>query len=266
MTSPKSMFTLEDLKVDNITDVNSFWNEFAELHTKYSITFFGSLARSYELVVLSNVLSYDLEYASNPSLQDIRRAAVVFAHATLEEFLRGLGGNLIFETKDVKAKLKEIPLATERKQLRAEKFTLSELVQFRGKSIDEVLLKSVLDYFQRSTYNNIEDIINLLNILDIPHSIVESSLPDIAKMIWRRHEIVHKADTFPNDDNSKMKEVSDIAVSDVSHWIYAIIVFIYGTLFSLTVTRLMSRGLLEAPPDIDLGEVKVRFKDGSLIE
>ena len=254
---PKPVIQLELIDFPKFDLVIS---EFAKLHQIHYNSFLGSLARSYELVELYENLNQDTNYKSNPSLKDILRASVVFAHGTLEEFLRQLGIKLFLESDDVVSKLRDIPLANEKKQMRAEKFTLADLERFRGSSIDDLISKSVYDYYQRTTYNNVEDIINLLKILDISYENIEVFLPDMAAMIRRRHEIVHKTDVVKNEETQGEKEVTEIKSSDVLRWIYAVIIFIYAILFSIATKKLVSEGKIVEPPKLEIEKVKVSIR------
>ena len=258
---PKPVVQLEIMEFPEFDLVIS---EFAKLHQIHYSSFLGSLARSYELVELYEDLNQDTKYNSDPSLKDVLRASVVVAHGTLEEFLRQLGVKLFLESDDVVSRLRDIPLANERNQIRAEKFTLADLERFRGISVDDLISKSVYDYYQRSTYNNVEDIINLLRTLDISYENIKVFLPDIATMIRRRHEIVHKTDMVRNEETQGEKGVSEITSSDVLRWIYAVIIFIYAILFYIATKKLVSEGKIGEPPKLEIEKMKVSIKGKNL--
>ncbi len=258
---PESVIQFE---INDFPEFNLLMGQFGKLYQKHHDSFFGSLVRSYELVELYDTLSHDPKYESNTSLKDIVRAAVVFAHGTLEEFLRELGIELLLKSSDAVSKLRDIPLANGKNRMRTEKFTLVDLEKFRGNSIDDVLSKSVVDYYQRTTYNNIDDIINLLRSLEIPHEGVEGCLPDIALMIQRRHEIVHKTDAFKKDTTQNKKDVSDITAADALRWIHTLIIFMYGILFSLASKQLISEGAITELPKLEIKNIKVTIRGRSL--
>ena len=126
---------------------------------------------------------------------DVLRAAVVFTHAYLEDFLRTLAVKLL-PSADERV-LNDIPLAGMESTGRAEKFFLGKLVQHKGKSVDEVLRESVAASIDRSTFNNINDVAALLKSLGFDPSERSEYFPAIEEMMKRRHQIVHRADEQP---------------------------------------------------------------------
>lgn len=123
---------------------------------------------------------------------DILRAGVVLLHASLEDFLRSLAA--IFLPTAEGHILDSIPLADAVKTRRPEKFFLGKLVAHRGKTVDELITESVYQYLEYSNYSNAKDITSLLQNIGINPDSVKDSLPDVVKIIQRRHQIVHRAD------------------------------------------------------------------------
>src|SRR5207237_6949196 len=84
---------------------------------------------------------------------DLLRAAVVLLHATLEDLLRSLcdwkmpGAN--------PEAFSEVPLVGTRGKTRS---GLPELATFRGRTVDEIIARSVSEFLQKSTFNNPGDI------------------------------------------------------------------------------------------------------------
>jgi hypothetical protein len=121
---------------------------------------------------------------------DILRATTVLLHASLEDFLREIARwKLPIANADA---LNEVPIA--RSDGKGHKFTLGNLVKFRGKSIDDVIKDSVLEHLEQSTYNNIHDVKTLLQAIGHDPLIVDEYAAKLGEMMARRHHIVHRAD------------------------------------------------------------------------
>ena len=106
--------------------------------------------------------------------------------------------------------LNEIPLAGS--QGRKEKFWLGRLVQHRGKLVDDLLKESVSEHLERSTYNNTEEIANLLRSLGFDVARHSTEFPVIEEMIKRRHQIVHRADRFAAAETAALKPITPAEV------------------------------------------------------
>jgi hypothetical protein len=162
---------------------------------------------------------------------DIYRAVVVLNHAYLEDFLRTLA--LAFLPMSDEEALDDVPLSGLGRGGRAEKFLLGKLAQHRGKSIDDLIRESVSEHLERSTFNNVTEIMSFLESvgLQVPQeneylnsilSIVEpqSVLSQLEAMMQRRHHIVHRADKARNGDG-----LEPIDPRDVVKWLTATIYF-----------------------------------------
>lgn len=126
---------------------------------------------------------------------DLLRAAVVFLHATLEEFLRELERwKLPAAGAD---KLNDVALHEPGKAKRAGKYQLGDLVRFRGQTIDEVIAVSIDEHLERSNYNNLEDVsavLSLCGLIGRDHKDVDDAKEALLDSMKRRHMIVHQAD------------------------------------------------------------------------
>jgi hypothetical protein len=160
-------------------------------------------------------------------LEDILRAAVVFAHAALEDFLRTLAVSYL-PVSPAKA-LERIPLKGI--QGGSEKFGLSALVEWRGKTVDDLIRESVEGHFARSSFSNITEIVTLLVSIGFDKEPLESTFPDIEEMILRRHQIVHRADHLSINVHDTATE--SIEPSEVRRWIGAIRKFTAGITYQM---------------------------------
>lgn len=120
---------------------------------------------------------------------DLLRAAVVFLHATIEDFLRSL---LEWKLPHAAAvHLKDIPLAGKRPR---STYTLDELAQFRGESVDEVVARSIAAHLDRSNFNDPGEVEGVLERIGLPKTLLDPYRDKLGPMMKRRHWIVHRAD------------------------------------------------------------------------
>lgn len=121
---------------------------------------------------------------------DVLRAATVFLHASMEDFLRSIAyWKLPDATSTV---IDTIPIVGS--DGNRKKFFLGELVQHKGKSVDDLIKESVDDYLERSNYNNTNEICTFLESVGVDVSAVNSRFADLESLMKRRHQIVHRAD------------------------------------------------------------------------
>ena len=150
---------------------------------------------------------------------DLLRAAVVFLHATLEDSLRTVAG--IYLPSAGTEAIDEVPLAGS-PTFRPQNYRLGRLVEHRGKTVDELIVESIAEHLQRSSYSNTNDIMALLKSLDLPPSEeVTRTLPDLQELMRRRHQIVHQADRVDTKGRGTQRAAS-IATQAVERWIDAV--------------------------------------------
>jgi hypothetical protein len=193
-----------------------------------------NLSRAQNLVEIYNQLYGKGKGRRSIHKADVLRAAVVFTHASLEDFLRTLSLNYL--PKGDEATLNAIPLKGLNSAGRAEKFLLGNLVTHRGKSIDQVIEESVSQFLERSNYNNTQEIASLLKNIGVDVSQVSSFFPKLDKMISRRHQIVHRADRVEVQGKGKQYAQS-IRPADVKQWINATELFMYSVLGEIYLTE-----------------------------
>ena len=154
-------------------------------------------------------------------VSDILRAATVFLHATLEDFLRRLASRSL-PTAPAEV-LDKVPLVG--LEGRAEKFFLGALVAHRNKSVEQVLQASIEAHLNRANYNDPDEIASLLRSLGIDPARVNGRFGDLREMMERRHLIVHQADrnaaAGPGQHSAK-----SIGRKKVKLWIDAVTTFV----------------------------------------
>jgi hypothetical protein len=91
--------------------------------------------------------------------EDVIRAAVVFLHATLEDFLRYIGLTYLPSAGEVV--LDRIGLIGSSDVLRADKFFLGKLAKYRDKTVDQLISESVKAYLEKISFSDPDDISRL---------------------------------------------------------------------------------------------------------
>jgi|RhiMetdeSRZDD1v2_1073273.scaffolds.fasta_scaffold258936_3 HEPN superfamily RiboL-PSP-like protein len=190
-------------------------------------SFNRNLRRAMKLVVLHSQIEKNPQISGGELVDDILRASVVFAHATLEEFLRTLAIKLL--PKAAERILDQIPLANSSTSGRAEKFLLGRLSKFKGKTIDEVIAQSILEYYEHISFNDVQEIAQLLENLGLDIDSVREHFPNLNALIRRRHQIVHRADQL-HSPGSVNQNILKIDGPDVALWIVTIAAFVVSVL------------------------------------
>jgi hypothetical protein len=158
------------------------------MKTEIENRFNGNLERVEHLVALYETLT------TGPGRRpvdtsDILRSAVVFLHATLEDFLRSL---LEWKLPSAQASyLKDIPLKGKKPR---STFTLDDLAHFRGSNVDDLISRSIADHLERSNFNNPGDVSSVLESIGLMRSLLDPYRNKLGPMMKRRHWIVHRAD------------------------------------------------------------------------
>jgi len=149
------------------------------------------IGRVRNLIHLYHQLS-SLGVKEEDRLHDILRAAVVFLHSTLEEFIRNLF--LWKLPSGSKESLNRIPLAGTPAHQRAKPFSLGDLTRWNEQTVAEVIRESVESYINQLNVNSIEDITSSLQMAGLVYEPYRKYFSDISDCIERRHHIVHQMD------------------------------------------------------------------------
>jgi hypothetical protein len=151
---------------------------------------------------------------------DLLRVAVVLLHATLEDLLRSLAEWKLPTAPALS--LEKIPFTTLDKP--SDKINLAELARFRGRSVDEVIADSIEKHLERSSFNNLPEIMDLLGRIEIKVNFPKDVKGNLAIMINRRHWIAHRADRNWSS-GAGHQSARTISRSIVERWIGAVETF-----------------------------------------
>lgn len=122
---------------------------------------------------------------------DVLRAAVVFLHSAMEDYLRGVLTEYLPEYDN--QNLEHIILYQE--DVRTNKFSLGMLKKHSNLSVSELIHKSVEQQMSYTSFNNVKDIVGWLKRIGI--SSIDGTVVNLEQLdttINRRHKIVHEMD------------------------------------------------------------------------
>ena len=194
-----------------------FLSEFQEIVDR----FHQNIERVQNLVRLRDFVSR--EKSGNTDLQqgdDILRAALVFLHATLEDFLRSILAWKLPEAAP--EEIDRIPL-TGQSQKTPTKFNLGSLAAFKKLSIDELIRKSVRDHLEKwVSFNDLAQVDSALRTCGL--DLGNFDYGTLNFIMSRRHNIVHHADAKSLDANDS--PLSPISIGELDSAIAASRLFI----------------------------------------
>ena len=143
--------------------------------------------------------------------QDVFRAACVLLHAALEDMLRQ--ARITFFPFDDPKKLDLIGLPGDGKK-RPESFKLGALKDFEGLEVADLIRNCVESHFENfGSISRLNDIMGCL--ADCRIEDIEFDKNELARMISRRHKIVHKGDADREAKGQGNHKISPINVNDV---------------------------------------------------
>ncbi len=181
-----------------------------------------NLVRTENLVRLSDEIYPNAPEGLQLYRQDIIRAAVVFLHATLEDFLRHVGS--MYLPKSGEDVLNRVALVGSSDVLRPEKFFLGRLASHRGKSVDQLISESVAAYLDRVSFSDTGEVSRLLEAIGVPLDPIRRFYGPLSSLMARRHQIVHKGDLLDASSDGP-REAMTIDGTVVMEWHAAVKAF-----------------------------------------
>jgi hypothetical protein len=127
-------------------------------------TFDKNFGRLRNLVELYESLASGKGRKSVHSL-DLLRVTTVLAHATLEDYLRSLmTWQLPLADKE---KLRSIPITKKDGANQSTKFEMSDLIDFRGRTVDDLIALSIKEHLSIKSFNSTDDLVGALKSLSV---------------------------------------------------------------------------------------------------
>ena len=182
-----------------------------------SNTFESNYTRLTNLISLYESLKTANKGRRNTSQVELLRATVVFAHSTLEDFMRSLQSWKMPETDTEQLSNVWLP-----NNPRKNKFSIQEIYEFRSLTVQELIDKSVKGYLNFQSYNQPSDLASAIKACGLTLTDqIKNLFPRIESLMNRRHHIVHQADR--NDKaGSGHHKFKSLNLREVKDWIGAI--------------------------------------------
>lgn len=159
--------------------------------------FEANIHRVRNLVLLYEDLAGKVKGRPTVQEADLLRGAVILLHASLEDLLRSLAEWKLLLNAD-EGYLNATPFAPGAKaEKEREKLSLLELSQnYPGKTVAEVIEKSILNRLETQSFNNLRDVQQILRSIGLSRSdeLVDRYRKGVKQMMDRRHLIAHRAD------------------------------------------------------------------------
>lgn len=187
-----------------------------EIREKIEARFRSDISRASGLVTLFRWHASGGADERPEQMPDLLRAAVVMLHASLEDLFRSIAEwKLPTANPD---SLERIPLASSEKD--KERFTLVDLAEFRGQSVDSVIARSVGRYLERSSYNHPGDLTEVLRKTGVEFTIPGDLKIKLAAMMSRRHWIAHRVDRDLSEEVDPRRQQVGLSILPelVSDW------------------------------------------------
>lgn len=211
----------------------------------YVARFFANLKRARGLINSYSLLATQSGAGAEDASGDILRAAVVFMHASLEELLRQVALNLLPHANETI--LNDIPLAgLAPSSGRAEKFFLGKLKQHDTKSVREVIEESIAQHLEKSNFNSVRDVSNLLRALDLESENVKATYALVSEIMERRHQIVHRADNLTANNAPETRAIDP---ETVLRWQQGLIDFMTAIAHDVIGSHMFKKGVIESNAD-----------------
>lgn len=186
----------------------------------YKDVFDRNIDRVKSLCALYNSLkTNEVKEGKDCKFTDVLRSAIVFLHSSFEEYFRNVLRDVL-PTTCTQEDLQKISFTTKDGK-HIDKLTVSNLLQYKGKTIDDLVADFIGDTLDTTSFNNYSDIVNWAQKIKVDLSSFTSQ-DKIEKLIKRRHKIVHEADNNKTDKMNKTYSLTAIQESVVKEWLDAV--------------------------------------------
>ena len=186
----------------------------------YKDVFDRNIDRVKSLCALYNSLkTNEVKEGKDYKFTDVLRSAIVFLHSSFEEYFRNVLRDVL-PAMCTQEDLQKISFTTKDGK-HIDKLTVSNLLQYKGKTIDDLVADFIGDTLDTTSFNNYSDIVNWAQKIKVDLSSFTSQ-DKIEKLIKRRHKIVHEADNNKTDKMNKTYSLTAIQESVVKEWLDAV--------------------------------------------
>lgn len=172
---------------------------------------------------LCNIFEVVKSTSNRPTVKeaDVLRAAVVFLHSAMEDYLRGVLTEYLPE-RDTK-NLENIALY--QTDGRPGKFSLGMLKQHSELTVSELIKNSIEEQMRHTSFNDTTDISGWMTRIGISTNDASVDLAQLNTTITRRHKIVHEVDANQQSGRG-FHNAASINLQTVKAWETNVIAFV----------------------------------------
>ena len=180
---------------------------------QYKLMFDKNIERVQSLIkIYESLKNTEAKEQRDSKFTDILRAAVVLLHSSFEEYYRNILIIIVPKTCG-KEDMKSMSLPSKQGKHKAN-FDLSDLIEFRGKTVEEVITDSIEAEIRLRSFGNYNSIATwaIKAKIDLEGFKGQDKLN---KLIQRRHKIVHEADRANSSEGYTLTKIDK---STVEKW------------------------------------------------
>jgi hypothetical protein len=182
----------------------------------------NNIARVRRLISAYDALSGTGPGRASVADTDVLRAAVVFLHATVEDFLRSLEAfKLPSASGTAFNNMRYYASPGQAAKDGKDKFTLVDLAANRGQSVDDVFRLAISRHLEMSNYNNVAEVRQALHRSGVNYTMPSDIAANLEALTKRRHWIAHRADKNPMSGSGHHRAQS-IGKGTVEPWTTAV--------------------------------------------
>lgn len=197
--------------IDRINASSGFnLSDLSEPASKYFSRFLINISRCYNLVGIAEKL---VEFEEHDGAKDVLRNVVVLLHATLEDLVRTAAIDRFLDFAPDEA-ISQIPVFLNESTFLS-KTSLQELKQFGEKPASQIIKDSIRFELEKRSITNVDKLSGMMKTIGIDVSKCNESFSEIAEMMRRRHNIVHRAD-FKTDIEVKNETLLEENLNDIA--------------------------------------------------
>jgi len=179
-------------------------------------------------------------YFAALDISDILRSSVILLHANLESCLRTLWLHYL-KYKSKWSKI-DVPFPGNEPTPRV-KIGIQELQNFRGKTIDEIVLQAIEEHVAKSSFGNTDQVTRLLKDISVDPAPLREYLPELDELFRRRHRIAHFTDNVDFQFGNNI--VTPIELNEITIWMRTCHSFVFDLLLIMNTDERSDREVYE---------------------
>ena len=179
---------------------------------QYKENFDRNIERVRSLLKLYRTLkATEIKEGKDYKFTDVLRGATVMLHSSFEEYYRNIICFVlpkVCNPEDLKG------ISFERNNgNRKEKIELGDILEFRGRTVDDVIVSSITESLGYTSFNDFKDIARWAKRIKIDLGEFNGR-EKLGNLISRRHRIVHEADNSRGENGYSLNSIRENTVEE----------------------------------------------------